>query len=185
MVFDLKRKRVAMTGRPFLDIVLLMCLSCFCQGCGYRLARPSNPLLENVHSISVKYFKNDTFEPELEKYFAHALVNEFVESRYLQVVDPAEADAILTGDIKKFEEDIVAYNSEGKAYEYRMFITLDVVLEDRKTGKVLWKRNNIRHSEEYPVDEDIVMSETAKRRAIKIFANDIAERVHDSIMQGF
>jgi hypothetical protein len=62
---------------------------------------------------------------------------------------------------------------------------MDVRVEDRLTGEVVWKRNNIKHSEEYPVGNNIVMSETAKRLAIKTFAEDIAERVHDSIMQGF
>jgi len=174
-----------MLRKFFQCVIIFACTAVFFQACGYRLSRPCNPLIENVHTIAIPYFKNDTFEPELETLFTHSFVDEFLESRRLQVVGVEDADVILRGHILKFKEETLAYNSEGKAFEYRMIITMDVILEDRLTGKVVWKRNNMIHGEEYPVGNSIVMTETVKRRSIKIFAEDIAERVHDSIMQGF
>ena len=174
-----------MIRRFFQSVIIFACIAVFFQACGYRLARPSNPLIENIHTIAIPYFKNDTFEPELETLFTHSFVDEFVESRRLQVVGVEEAEVILRGHILQFREETLAYNIEGKAFEYRMIITMDVILEDRLTGKVVWKRNKIIHGEEYSVGNSIVATETAKRRKIKIFAEDIAERVHDSIMQGF
>ncbi len=155
------------------------------SGCGYHTARYANPLLENVSSIAVPYFKNETFEPELEAIFSYAFANEFTESRRLRVVSRQEADVVLCGTVKKLVDDTIAYSRDDKALEYRAYVKLDIYLEDRLSGRVLWKRKNLILSEEFSVGSSIVLSETAKRSALITLAEDIAERVHDSIMQGF
>ncbi len=166
-------------------ISALVFVSMIFFSCGYRLARPSNPLLEDIKTIAIPYFKNKTFEPEVETIFTYAFVNEFIESRRLQVVSIENADAVLYGTVRKLYDDTIAYNRDGKTMEYRTFVTLDVVLEERSSGNVLWKRKKMMHSEEFPVGDRIEMSEAAKRASLKTIAEDLAERVHDSIMQGF
>jgi hypothetical protein len=168
--------------KNFLMIISFCLLS---SSCGYRLARPVNPMLENVSTIAIPYFKNKTFEPEAEAIFTYAFINEFIESRRLQVVGVEDADVVLYGTVKRLLEDTIAYNRDDKAQEYRVRVTLAVFLEERKSGNVLWKRKSLRHAEEFPVDNNIVLSETAKRDALQRIAEDLAERVHDSIMQGF
>jgi hypothetical protein len=155
------------------------------SGCGYHPAKFANPLLENVSSIAVPYFKNKTFEPELEAIFSNAFANEFTESRRLRVVSRHEADVVLCGTVKKLVDDTIAYSRDDKALEYRVYVELDISLEDRLSGRVLWKRKNLKHNEEFPVGSSIVISETTKRAALIKLAEDIAERVHDNIMQGF
>lgn len=165
--------------------IIIILYTAISLSCGYHLARPANPLLENINTIAIPYFKNKTFEPEAETIFTDAFVNEFIESKRLQVVNREDADVILYGTVREFYEDTIAYNRDDKALEYRVRVTLDVFLEERQSGDVLWKRKNFRHAEEFPVGENIVFSETARRAALQTLAEDLAERVHDSIMQGF
>jgi outer membrane lipopolysaccharide assembly protein LptE/RlpB len=164
--------------------ILLLC-SLLQPGCGYHRAMPVNPLLQNISTIAVPYFKNKTFEPELESIFMQAFVNEFIESKRLQVVSREQADVILYGTIKQLLEDTISYDSDDKAQEYRLRVSVDLVLEERQTGKVVWKRTNLQHAEEYTVDTSISASEAIKREALQRLTRDLAERVHDSIMQGF
>ncbi len=156
-----------------------------CTACGYRLARLDNPMLEGVETIAVPYFKNKSYEPEAEAIFTYAFVNEFVESRRLQVVGQGTADVILYGTIKELEDETISYDRDDKALEYRVHAKLKLTLERRKNGEVLWARKSLNHTEEFPVTRGIVHSEASKRKAIKTLAADLAERVHDSIMQGF
>jgi hypothetical protein len=165
--------------------VIIILYAAISLSCGYHLARPANPLLENINTIAIPYFKNKTFEPEAETIFTDAFVNEFIESKRLQIVNREDADVILYGTVSEFYEDTIAFNRDDKALEYRVRVTLDVFLEERQSGDILWKRKNFRHAEEFPVGESIVFSETAKRAALQALAEDLAERVHDSIMQGF
>jgi len=67
-------------------------------------------------------------------------VNEFVESGRLKVSTLDKADLVLYGTIKKLNEETVAYNSDDKALEYRVKVTLELSLEEKATGRVLWKR---------------------------------------------
>jgi len=165
--------------------IILLCVGLLWGGCGYRLARSDNPQLANIHTIAIPYFKNRTFEPEAEKVFACAFIDEFIESKRLAVVGEDRADIILRGTVKKLVEDAIAYNRDDKALEYRMDVVVDIQVEERTTGSVLWKRKNLRHSEEFPVGEDIMLSEAAKRASLEKLAADLAERVHDSIIEGF
>ena len=160
-------------------------LSLACACCGYHRAKLDNPLLANVKTIAIPYFKNKTFEPEAEKIFTNAFMNEFIESRKLQIVGPTEADVILYGTVRNLKEDALAHNSDDKALEYIVQMVVDLQLEERTTGKVLWKRKGMRQGEDFPVFTDIQASEASKRMALQKIAADLAERVHDSIMMGF
>jgi len=156
-----------------------------CAGCGYRLARPDNPLLDGIETIAVPYFKNKTFEPGAEALFTNALVNEFIAGKRLRVVSEDSADVVVHGTIQKLLDTSLAYSADDKALHYRVRVTLDVYLQNRRTGEIVWKRSNMVHGEEFPVGAAIVISEAAKRSALTRLAEDLAERIHDSIMQGF
>jgi hypothetical protein len=155
-------------------------------GCGYHRAQLNNPLLANVHTMAIPYFKNKTFEPEAEKIFTNAFMNEFIESRKLQMVGTNEADVILYGTVRSLKEESIAYNENDKSIDNILQMVVDLQLEERTTGKVLWKRKGMRHGEDYPIlTDDIQASEASKRLALQKIATDLAERAHDSIMMGF
>jgi outer membrane lipopolysaccharide assembly protein LptE/RlpB len=164
-------------------VILGMALTA--AGCGYRLAGKNNPLLGGINTIAIPYFKNETFEAGAESTFTSAFADQFIQSKRLQVVSVDRADAILRGTIKTVREDIISYNKNDKAMEYRVYVTLDLALEKRDTGEVLWKRKRLRHNEEYQVSNDIMVTETGKNVALEKVAKDLAKRVEESIIQGF
>ena len=154
-------------------------------GCGYRLAGKDNPLLSGIHTVAVPYFKNETFEAGIESVFTGAFADEFIQSKRLQVVSVDRADVILRGTVKNVREEILSYNKDDKAMEYRIHVTLDLALEKRDSGEILWKRKRLKHSEEYQVSSDIMVTETGKNTALEKVAKDLARRVEESIIQGF
>ncbi|MBM4311478.1 MAG: hypothetical protein FJ119_11115 [Deltaproteobacteria bacterium] len=185
--------------------VLSAVLVCIClSGCGYRLARFDNPELDGITTIAIPYFQNKSFEPGIDAIFTHAFVNQFVETKRLQVVGDGEADAVLRGVIKRVDDDSLALTRDRRALEWRVWVTISVVVEERKTGRVLWKRSALRHGEEFRTThymekernppapppeilevQDIQLDEADKRRAFQDLAADLAERVHDGLLQGF
>lgn len=170
------------TLRTVMWAVVAAALLC---GCGYRFAGQGNPLLADRATIAIPYFRNNTYEPGAEALFTHAFVQEFLESRRLQVVPPDRADIVLDGSVQELQDHTIAYSSDDKAREYRIVVRLSVTVRDRVSGEVLWKRDRLVHAEEYPVGDSIAFTEAAKTRALQALARDLAERVHESIMQGF
>jgi hypothetical protein len=190
--------------------LFLAFVSLACAGCGYHRARLDNPLLANYHTIAIPYFKNKTFEPGAEKIFTDAFMREFIESRKLKIAGESQADVILYGTVRNLKEDSIAQSANDKTLEYLLFMTVDLRLEERTTGKVLWSRKGMRHVEDYSVFDNseqssensksngrrhaednpeyhdyIQLSEAAKLKSIQKIAADLAERSHDSIMMGF
>jgi hypothetical protein len=148
-----------------------------------------NPMLDNYDSIAIPYFENKTFEAEAVTIFTYAVVNEFVESKRLKVENIDKADLVLYGKIIKLNERSIGYSSDDKAREYRIWATLELSLEEKSTGKVLWKRNKLTHDNEYLSADlrtgEITETDASKRKALVLLAEDLAERIHDSIVQGF
>jgi hypothetical protein len=146
-------------------------------------------MLENYDSIAIPYFENKTFEAEAVTIFTYAVVNEFIESKRLKVEGIDKADLVLYGTVKELNEQSIGYSSDDKAREYRIWATLELSLEEKSTGKVLWKRDKLSHNNEYlSADlrvEEITVIEASKRKALVLLAEDLAERIHDSIVQGF
>ncbi len=165
--------------------VLTIIFSLLLSGCGYHLASTVNPMLDNYDSIAIPYFENKTFEAEAVTIFTYAVVNEFIESKRLKVESIDKADLILYGTVKSINENSIGYSRDDKALEYRVWATLEISLEEKSTGKVLWKRNNLTNDQEYLSGTEITVIEASKRNALVLLAEDLAERIHDSIVQGF
>ena len=169
--------------------VMTIVSSLLLSGCGYRLASTVNPMLDNYDSIAIPYFENKTFEAEAVTIFTYAVVNEFIESKRLKVEGIDKADLVLYGTVKELNENSIGYSSDDVAREYRIRATLELSLEEKSTGTVLWKRNSLTHDNEYlSADlrtEEITVVDASKRKALVLLAEDLAERIHDSIVQGF
>jgi hypothetical protein len=165
------------------------------------MARFDNPALEGMATIAIPYFENKTYEPGLDALFTYAFINKFIETHRLQVVAVDEADLLLRGTIKEVDYRSLAMTPDKRALEWRIWATVQIVVEERKTGRVLWKRGSLRKSEEYrttsqtaleedaagddiPLDK-LQLDEADKRRAFQVLAADMAALVHDGLLQGF
>jgi hypothetical protein len=172
-------------------VVLVVCAS----GCGYRIARFDNPELDGITTIAIPYFENKTYEPGLDAVFTYAFTNQFIETGRLKVVGVDEAELVLRGTIKRVDFHSLAMTPDKRALEWRIWATAQVIVEERKTGRVLWKRGALRHAEEYRTTDQAVdnatktdelqLDEADKQRAFRDLAADMAEQVHDGLLQGF
>ncbi len=154
-------------------------------GCGYHFIGQESGVLAGIDTIAIPYFVNKSFEPGMERYITEALVDEFVKSKFISVVVEAEADAVIRGRIEEFSETVISYDRDDRALEYRTRITLDITLERKDTAEILWRNKGLYHFEEYNVAADIAATEANKKIALKMTAAELAERIHDSIIEGF
>jgi len=154
-------------------------------GCGYHFIGQESEVLSGIHSIAIPYFSNKSYEAGLERYLTEALVDEFVKSRMVPIVDEGDADALIRGQIENFREFEISYDRDDMALEYRAQVVLDITLEKKDTGEVLWRNKEFLHFEDYRVSPEIAVTEANKEQAIKKIAVEMAERIHDSIIEGF
>src|SRR5919202_1454370 len=109
-------------------------------GCGYHIAGRADLLPKDLHTIAIEPFGNATVRANLARLVPAALAREFnSRTRYRAVADAAQADAVLTGAILRFDHSpIIADPQTGRATGALIVVVLQVTLTDRRTGKVLF-----------------------------------------------
>src|SRR3989442_7070463 len=128
-------------------------LSAFCllsPACGYHVAGRGDRMLENVNSIAVPLFTNQSIQFRIEQRLAQAVTREFIERTSFRITpDPAQADAVLKGTVKDVRSGVVTFDLEtGRATALQIQVTAGVELVDLHTKKVLFANPNYVFREE-------------------------------------
>lgn len=154
--------------------------------CGYRLAGYSSVLPPSIRKIGVPTFANRTDRPELEQRVTAQVISQFITRGRVQVVPgEAGADAVLRGEITSFILTPVSINPQGRATRYEILINARASLVQTSDEKVLWQDDHFIFRQQYDVETvgaGVVSQETL---ALEEVAEDFAESVVTSILEGF
>ena len=185
MLFRRIDQRTGGMNRAALTGLTLFLLSCGLWGCGYRLEGMATSLPPEIQKIAIPTLRNRTLEARIENIFTRALIREFNQDRRLRVVREGEADCVLRGSIQSFSRSSVSYDEAGLVLEYRVEVTMEVGLHRSDTDEVLWQASSMREFESYRADSDVLVNEARKDEAIEEVARELAETIHDRIMDRF
>jgi outer membrane lipopolysaccharide assembly protein LptE/RlpB len=157
------------------------------SACGYSLVGTGQGNLpENVKTVWVPAFVNDTPVVGLEQRFTSAVLRELSARGRLKPAPSLEAaDALLSGRISGYSLQPVRFGPDGRALEYQVLITARITLTDRKTGKVLFEDPAFLFRQPY----DIPVTESSyfnpETLAIDKMAQPFARSVVATILEGF
>ena len=168
------------TGMLLLSLLLI-------SGCGYSLVGRGNFLPPSIRTIQVPTFVNRTTRVDVEQQITQAVADEMVFRGRLQLVsNPADADAILRGEVDTFGITPVAFNDQGRATQYQVSVTAQIeLLDHRNDDAIIWKNNQYRFLETYPIDVSASDAFDQETRAINDIARRFAERLVTNLLEGF
>lgn len=153
--------------------------------CGYQLQGRVNALPEDVRSVRIELFKNQTLEPFVDNRVTNEVVSKFARGGALEVVeDPESADAILDGAVVAYSSSAVSYDERDRIVEYRSRMSAEATLRRRDTGRVLWK-GVISWFDEYPADADNAVQEDNEARVIEKLSRRIADELYARVLELF
>jgi hypothetical protein len=159
-------------------------IACLMGGCaGYHLGPAKPPYLKDVHSIAVPSFRNDTLEPRIEALVTDTVIQQLQQDGTFQIVNQANADAVLTGTIEKITRN-PARSVRGNVLltrEFTLLVSLRFQLTDRATGRVL-DTGTLEGDTNFFVGSDLEQNE---RQAIPLAAQQAAIRLVSQITEGF
>lgn len=168
-----------------LGICLAVMAASACPACGYRLA----PTLEDralpFRTISVPLFRNDTQEPRLENELTAAFRSRLLEVPGIRLVPVDEADAVLRGRISSVQVSPVAVSERFFATEYRIEVTLSLLLEEREGGEILGRLDSLREEARFYASSDALLARDNRSEAILKISRSLAARAWDAILLGF
>ncbi|OGP55425.1 MAG: hypothetical protein A2Y65_12490 [Deltaproteobacteria bacterium RBG_13_52_11] len=154
-------------------------------GCGYHVMGKGGEFPEGITSLVIIPLENKTKEPNLTAIFVSALHREFIFRREVEIVTEKKAQASLQGTITSISIRSSAYDHEGRATEYRVTITLDLLLVRQENGAILWRGDGIKGSWDYKASNDVMVNEGNKNSAIHKIAADLAEKIYIMIKERF
>lgn len=152
---------------------LALLLLAAAAGCAYRLG-PAEPVA-GARSIALPIFDNRTFRRGLEADLARALVSEVHARTRLRVLD-AGADLVLEGTIVDCQETVLSQDESQATRESTVFVTVEWVLRDGRTGEPVGPRDRLTEREAFVpgIGESL---RTARAEAMRRLAADLVDRL--------
>jgi len=169
----------------FLALPLLVFL--LNAGCGYHTAGHAVQLPENVKTIAVPAFKNETLTYRIEQMLTASVVREFTTRTHYRILnDPsADADATLRGTVLSTTASPLTYDTAtGRAASVLVVVSMKVTLTDRN-GKVLYQNPAYLFREQYEVSQDLASFFEEDSPAFRRLSQDFARTLVSNILEGF
>ena len=157
------------------------------SACGYRVAGRGDRLPPDVKTIAVPIFANSTSKYRIEQRVSAAITREFIERTKFRITpDPANADAVLKGEIKDVRAGVVAFDlSTGRATTLQVQVLAYVDLIDRHTKQVLFSNHNYVFREEYQISQNPSALFEEQDPALDRLSRDMARTLVTEILENF
>ena len=150
-----------------------------CTGCaGYRL---NSSLPDDIKTISVPTFRNDTAEPDLDRTTTRETISELQRDGTLTIAREETGDIHLKAVITSFTLSPVRYNRNFArvAEQYRVTLRARITVTRESTGAILVEDT----TEGFATFEGAGDLATAKRTAIPEAARDLAKEITNRIVE--
>jgi outer membrane lipopolysaccharide assembly protein LptE/RlpB len=163
----------------------LYCLAM--AGCGYHTAGHNLVLPENVRTLAIPAFVNQSQTYRIDQMLTGAVVREFTTRTHYQILHEANdsADATLRGTILTTSTSPLTYDSRtGRAESILVVVSMKVSLVDRQ-GKVLFQNSGYLFREQYQVSQELSSFFEEDSPALGRLSRDFARTLVSNVLEGF
>ena len=166
--------------------LLALALALIVGVCGYKPAGKGKGLPANIRIVAVPVFKNSSQNYRVEQRFTNAVIEEITKrARALNVTtNPDGADAVLTGDIRRFNAAGTILDDQARTRVWEVRIIISVLLRDNHTRKILYQNPRLLFEGEYQLSDDPQSFFNEENSAVDRIARDFAQSVISTVMEG-
>jgi outer membrane lipopolysaccharide assembly protein LptE/RlpB len=176
-------RRLRTFGRLSLALPLLLLLA----GCGYHTAGHNVTLPENVKTLAIPSFVNQSQTYRVEQMLTSAVVREFTTRTHYQILheENEAADATLHGTVLTTTASPLTYDSKtGRAESVLVVVSMKVSLVDRQ-GKILFQNPSYVFREQYQVSQELSSFFEEDSPAMGRLSRDFAQTLVSNVLEGF
>jgi len=156
-------------------------------GCGYHTAGHVVTLPDNVKTLAIPAFINQSQTYRIEQTLTCAVVHEFTTRTHYHIVNESSdaADATLHGTVLTTSTAPLTYDSKtGRAESILVVVSLRVSLVDRQ-GKILFQNPSYVFREQYQVSQEPSSFFEEDSPAMGRLSRDFAQTFVSSVLEGF
>lgn len=166
---------------------LPLALALAAASCGYHVGDSTDLMPKGTQSIAIPPLGNNTMRPKLPALLAADITREFHErTHYTITTDPNQADVVLKATIAKFVNfPTIADPASGRATGAGCVVTMNLILTDRRTNKVLLSLAGIEFRQAYEVSIDPKTYFDESDTALERLSRDVGHSVVSAILEHF
>jgi len=156
-------------------------------GCGYHTAGHVVTVPENVKTLTIPAFLNQSQTYRIEQILTSAVVHEFTTRTHYQILNDTSnaADATLHGTVLTTSTSPLTYDSKtGRAESILVVVSMRVSLVDRQ-GKILFQNPAYVFREQYQVSQEPSSFFEEDSPAMGRLSRDFAQTLVSSVLEGF
>lgn len=155
-------------------------------GCGYALVGRGSNIPDDIKSVYLKPLENKTQRQQVEQELTRAIADELVtRQRFSIVASQAEANAELSGAVVGFGVNPVTFDPSGRATEYEIAITAQILFKRPNEEKPLWRSDRYTFRETYPLEATEAAYFDREDEAIRKAAQRFAQTLVSDLLEGF
>ncbi len=94
-------------------------------------------------------FRSELREPDLQPVVTNAVRRRIELDGRLGLAGSADADLVLRGTLKKYEVSTLSQLRDDDPSQVLVRVTADIEVEDRRTGEIRWRAENVAGSSRY------------------------------------
>ncbi len=165
-------------------VVTLVALT---TGCGYHTAGRAVRLPQDLRSIAIPAFINQSQTYRVEQILTAAVTREFLSRTHYHIAHEAgdDADAVLRGTVVSTSLSPLTYDAKtGRASTVLVTMTMKVELVGR-SGAVLYSNPNYSFRDEYQVSREISSFFEEESPALDRMSRDFARTLVSNILEGY
>jgi outer membrane lipopolysaccharide assembly protein LptE/RlpB len=169
-------------------LVVALVIASTVAGCGYHLVGTTSTLPEEVETLYLARFQNQTDWADMDQRLIEALSLEWVRRRRLTLVDQrAGTDLALEGVILRVGTAPVSFDDRGRATEYQMTLTTSVQLFDIRGDepKLMWEDLAFSRRTSYVVPPDAENYFDRQFLAMDSLASEYSSALVSAVLEGF
>src|ERR1700683_2663108 len=168
-------------------LLIFVVAAVFASGCGYHVAGHAGNLPSDWRAIAIPAFKNDTTRYRIEQRFTEAVIRQFIQrTKYRIVQNPADADAVLHGEVISIETDPMLFNATtGQVSMMLVQVHTKVQLVDTKTEKVIYKNDDMVFRDQYQISSDVQSFFEEQNPALERMSRDFAAQLVSNVVENF
>jgi hypothetical protein len=159
--FNIRRlhKIISFSALQFLLIIQI-------TGCGiYSFSGSSLP--SHIKTVAVPLFDNTTAYYGVSQSLTDGIIDALIQDNTLKIASPQNSDSILKGSIMTVREQAGTYDRSEQASDFKVFVTVNLIFEDRVKKENLWEETWTEWGE-YESDMDEGIREAAEKFTEKI-----------------
>lgn len=149
-----------------------------------------------MESLAIPMIESTSSDLGFEADFTRVIREEFIRNSKVPLVPEEEAQTVLSGRIYDIRTEPVSYDLDqqsvnGAVTTYtetrtRMLrVRVDMRLEDKRTGNVIWRDENLEEKTSYVVDRDPLVTRFNRKKALETIAERLGKRIFLQTMERF